>query len=372
MGCLGILRQPVLIPMEKSMKIKQLISFLLLLACVIAAATVLSGCEREKNKYVSYSLDYFDTVTTITGYEYNKEEFDEISDMILGLLGEYHRLYTIYHSYTGIENLYSINSLTDGEHRVVKVDSRIIDMLTYAKAMYDLTDGKMNIAMGSVLSIWHNYRNVGMNNPASATLPPMEKLLAAAEHTDINNLIIDNEASTVFISDPEMTLDVGAVAKGYAVEMIARELEQMGITGYVLNVGGNVRTIGTKPNGDKWIAGIENPDTTSDEGYIRYLLLDGETIVTSGSYQRFYMVDGVSYHHIVDSDTLMPAEGYLSVSVVCKNSAHADSLSTALFCMELEAGRALVESLDGVEVLWVLSDGSTVETSGFGAYVTQI
>ena len=244
-------------------------------------------------------------------------------------------------------------------------------MLLYAKEVHRLTSGKLNIAMGSVLSIWHEYRTAGLDKPLSAELPPMELLSEAALHTDIDNLIIDEENSTVWISDPQMKLDVGAIAKGYAVEMVARSLEDRGISGYVINVGGNVRTVGTKHDGEKWVAGIENPNAESDKPYVVYLQLAGESLVTSGSYQRYYTVGNKSYHHIIDPQTLMPAEGYLSVSVVCKNSAQGDALSTALFCMPFDQGYALVESLPDAEALWIMPDESRQFSTGYNKYVTR-
>jgi len=351
------------------MRNKRITSVLLLL-CMLFSLSLFS-CGENKQKFVSYSFDYFDTATTITGYETDKAEFDRISTELLELLGEYHRLYTIYHRYDGMENLCTVNELKNGAHREVKVERRIIDMLLYAKEMYTVTDGKLNVAMGSVLSIWHDYRTAGLDDPRTASLPPMEELLEAEKHTDINDLIIDEENSTVFLSDPHMTLDVGAVAKGYAVEMAARYLEEKGITGYVINVGGNVRTVGTKPNGEKWLTGIENPDTESEEAYIAYLEVSGESVVTSGSYQRYYTVDGKNYHHIIDTETLMPAEAYRSVSVICKNSAEGDALSTALFCMPYEEGLALVESRSDVEALWVMADGTQKYSKGFKNYISS-
>ncbi len=313
---------------------------------------------------------YFDTITVIDGYAETGEEFDAIVQDILTELGEYHKLFDIYNSYSGINNIRTINRLFDGEHKVVTVDQRIIDMLLYAKKMYNVTGGQMNIAMGSVLSIWHDYRSEAEDNYYIGELPPMEELQEAAQHTDINNLIIDEENCTVYISDPKMTLDVGAIAKGYAVEMIAQMLEKRGITGYIINVGGNVRTVGAKANGGKWVSAIENP--LDDEGsYLAYLGLAGEAIVTSGSYQRYYYVDGKAYHHIIDKETLMPAENFVSVSVVCKNSADGDGLSTALFCMSLEEGMALVESLEGVEAHWVLPDGTRYKSSGFADFEVE-
>ena len=341
--------------------------FLALAVLLLVTAIPLAACTPRPEKYSAHSFDYFDTVTTITGYASSKAEFDEVAAGVLDELREYHRLFTIYHRYDGLENLCTINELVDGQHRTVTVDRRILDMLLYAKEMHDLTDGRLNIAMGSVLSIWHDYRTEGMSDPSAAKLPPQDKLIAAAAHTDIRNLVLDEAACTVTITDPEMTLDVGAIAKGYAVEMIAKGLEARGITGYVLNVGGNVRAVGAKPDGTGWTVGVENPMEEGD-AYTSYLALTNQTLVTSGSYQRYYLVDGRRYHHIIHPDTLMPAEGYLSVSVLTSHSGQADALSTALFCMTPEEGKALIATLPDTEVQWILSDGTRVVSDGWATY----
>ena len=342
---------------------------LFLLAILILQSLALSSCAK-KNKYTSYSFDHFDTVTTIVGYEKDQKTFDEVSKSIMGELEEYHKLFDIYNGYEGINNLYTINLLVDGEHRVTEVDIRIIDMLTYAKEMYYKTDGCVNVAMGGLLSVWHNYREAGENDPASAELPPIDTLRTAAVASDIEDLIIDAENRTVFISDPDMLIDVGAVAKGYAVEKIAEQLESEGIDGYVINVGGNVRTIGSRGDGRVWQTGIENP-SDDGEAYLALLGLRGEALVTSGSYQRYYTVDGKDYHHIIDPETLMPSERYVSVSVVSKSSAEADALSTALFCMDIEDGKRILESFEGVYVMWVESDGDIHYSDGFERYIIE-
>ena len=353
---------------------KKVISAFMVLALAVLQVLSFASCKAtEKTKYVNYYFSYFDTATTITAYCETEAEFKSLCDEVTALLEEYHRLYTIYNRYENLNNLVTINDVTDGAHSVVKVDQKIIDMLTFAKEMYVATDGKVNIAMGSVLSIWHIYRNEGINDPASAQLPPMDKLNEAAKHTDINNLIIDDENNTVFISDPLMKLDVGAIAKGYAVEQICRHLEESGKTDILLNVGGNVRTIGNA--GDEsspWKAGIENPDTADEENpFIEYLELSGETIVTSGSYQRFYVVNGKEFHHIIDPETLMPGTKYKSVSVITNDSGLGDAFSTALFLMDYEQGKKLVEETDNVEAMWVLPDGEQAYSSGFHNYTFE-
>ena len=196
-----------------------------LLAVVLTAACLLSvaACTPNSNlaKFTDYSFDYFDTATTLVGYAETKDEFDTVCAEIKELLGEYHRLYDIYHRYDGVNNLCTVNELHDGQHQPVKVDDKLMDMLVYARELYGVTCGKVNVAMGSVLSIWHRYRTAGMDDPATAALPRMTELKAAAEHTDISQMMLDENASTVFLADPEMTLDVGAIAKGYAVEHLS-------------------------------------------------------------------------------------------------------------------------------------------------------
>ncbi len=346
-----------------------------LAALLTALALLLGGmtaCGQRKTKYTAYYFDYFDTVTAVVGYADSKEAFDLVCAEITAEMQEYHRLYTIYNRYEGLNNLCTVNDVVDGAHKTVKVDQRIMDLLLYCREAYQKTGGKTNIAMGSVLSIWHEYREDGLNDPANAKLPPMDALHEAAEHTDIGQMILDTEKNTVFLADPKMRLDVGAVAKGYAVEKVAQKLEAEGITGYILNVGGNVRTIGGQPSGEKWTAGIENPDTeNTEQPYIAYLYLAGEALVTSGSYQRYYTVDGRNYHHIIDPETLMPGEKYRSVSVLCKDSAIGDAFSTALFLMDIEDGMALVEFTPDLEALWVLPSGEIRYSSGFKAYTEK-
>lgn len=342
-----------------------------ILIIVLLLAVLLISCEDKTPKmqrYTTYDWNSFDTVSTITGYAESSEDFDSVANDIMEELREYHELFDIYNRYEGKENLYTINQLSDGEHRVVTVDRRIIDMLLYAKEMYVKTDGKMNIAMGSVLSIWHDYREEADENFGFGELPPMEDLQEAAKHTNIDDLIINEENCTVFLADPKMKLDVGAIAKGYAVEMIARQLESRGITGFVLNVGGNIRTIGAKATGEKWTAGVENPGLNIEEEYIAYLGLSGEAVVTSGSYQRFYIADGKQYHHIIDPETLMPATYFQAVSIICPHSGMGDGLSTALFCMPIEKGMEIIDSLDGVEAMWTYPDGTIVKSKGFSNY----
>ena len=225
-------------------------------------------------------------------------------------------------------------------------------MLEEAVELYYLTDGNVNVMMGAVLSIWHEHRLGGVS------LPDMDELIAANEHTSIESLVIDRESMTVEITDPKASLDVGAIAKGYTAELIYDMLEEYGKTGYVINLGGNLRTVGTKPNGDGWVSGIQNPDKTAQDPYVATLTISDSALVTSGVYERYYVVDGVRYHHIINKDTLMPENDYLSVTVHTQSSTVADALSTALFNMSIDEGRETISGIPNTEIIYVLADGS--------------
>lgn len=340
---------------------------------LLAVVCGLSGCSGQKEekltKYDTQFFELFDTVTSVTGYAKDEEAFQSYVDVFYDELKEYHQLYDIYNDYEGVNNIKTINDHAGVEP--VEVDDRIIQMLEEAVDMYKLTDGKMNVAMGSVLSIWHEYREAGIANPEQAEVPPQEELEEAAKHMDITKMVIDPEKKTVYLEDPDMSLDVGAIAKGYAAEMASRKVEEAGLTHALISVGGNIRCIGTKLDGEKWVVGVQNPDTSSSERYLHRLGLDGMSLVTSGTYQRYYTVDGVNYHHIIHPDLLKPWDRYSSVSILSADSGTADALATAVFNMELEDGKKLIESQDGVEAMWIEADGTEHYSSGFKSYMLK-
>ncbi|MBR5559123.1 MAG: FAD:protein FMN transferase [Oscillospiraceae bacterium] len=329
---------------------------------VVLSLCLLAGCgataaSSNLTIYEASFLTLFDTVTTIKGEAESKEAFEETVKQIHDDLEYYHRLFDIYNDYEGINNIKTINDRAGVSP--VEVDPDIIALLKDCCRYYEITGGKTNVAMGSVLRLWHDARSEGIDDPANASLPNRQKLEEAAEHTDIGSLVIDEAASTVFLTDPEARLDVGAVAKGWASQRVAEKLP----SGMLLSVGGNVCATGTKHTGEPWVIGIRNPSDGSGE-YLHTLYVKGGAVVTSGDYQRTYMVDGEMYHHIIDPETLMPSSYWRSVSVICEDSGLADALSTALFLLPLEEGRALAEEC-GVQVLWSNASGEEFMTPGF-------
>ncbi len=338
--------------------------------------------EPELTRYQAQFLELFDTVTTIVGYAENKEAFSEFAQSVYDDLKVYHELYDKYHDYEGVNNIKTIND--NAGIAPVTVDRKIIEMLLFSKEAYQLSEGTVNVAFGAVLEVWHDYREAGTDDPESAQVPPMELLMEKAKHTDINKLIIDETASTVYLEDPDMSLDVGAIAKGYATEQVIVQAKEKGYTNGLLSVGGNVRALGGKGYNildDKnvegteletyWNVGIQNPEKEDPEEYLYILNLINKSLVSSGDYERYYTVDGVEYHHIIDPSTLMPAEKFTAVSIVTENSGLADALSTAIFNLPYEEGLQLIEELEGTEALWVMSDKTMRFSSGFEALIKR-
>ncbi len=342
----------------------------ILLACLMLP--LISGCAQQETSYQKFEYEFydtFDTVVIVMAYAESQEDFDALTKIVHDGMLFYHQQFDIYHTYDGINNIKTVND--NAGQQPVAVDGAIIDLLTQAKQWDEETGGIVNVAMGSVLSIWHNYREAGMLDESTAELPPQDALDEAAQHTDINQLIIDEAASTVYLADPDMRLDVGAMAKGYAVEKVAQELIAKGYDSVLISAGGNVRAIGAPKDGkrDKWSVGIVDPKISTDlipqsQNLLDVAYVNDMSVVSSGGYERYYMVNGVPYHHLINPGTLYPANWYQAVSVLTEDSMRADVLSTALFLMPPEEALAFAQGLDGVEALWVMPDGSLMVTDG--------
>lgn len=332
-----------------------------LLSLLLLFPFLLSGCSADQKKseqkqYTATFLTLFDTVTSIVGFAESEDAFSVKAQSVHDLLLEYNRLFDIYNDYDGLNNLKTIND--NAGISPVHVDARIIALLKDCHEYYDMTGGRVNAAMGSVLHHWHEARSNGVNDPASARLPDEEALAEAALHTDFDSVIIDEAASTVYITDPVLRLDVGAIAKGWSVQRVAEQSP----SGLLISVGGNVCATGPKDeHGTPWVIAIQDPDSSD---YLHTIYVSAGSVVTSGNYQRAYTVDGKSYHHIIDPDTLYPSEYWRAVTVVCADSGLADALSTALFLLPHEEGLELLERCDA-KAVWIAADGSLLYSPGF-------
>lgn len=337
---------------------------------ILASLFLLTSCSQgadlaTREKYESTFFGTFDTIVSYTAYEEGEEDFEEDAKFVEEEFQRLHKLYDNYNTYEGINNIKTLNDMAG--QGPVALDEDLINLLVYSKENYENISQKVDISMGAVLNIWHDYREAGIENPENASLPPMEDLEAADEHTNMDAIVIDEENGTAEILDEGLEINLGATAKGYATELVCQALEERGVDSAILSAGGNVKTIGSPgQDRDSWAIGIQNPENAlgkSDQQLRAVLYVNNQSIVTSGDYQRYYVVDGEMYHHIIDPDTLMPADYYSGVSVMTEDSGLADFLSTAAFLLPLEESRALVEEA-GAEALWIMPDNSLEYTDG--------
>lgn len=356
----------------------------LYLFMIFAIVTVLAGCTNKSNtaieeakvessqyeKYSDSMFDSFDTLIQVVAYTKSEAEFKQYFEQIHDRFLELHRLYDIFNSYEGLNNIKTIND--QAGIAPVKVAPEIVELIQFCKDWYVKAGPETNIAMGSMLSIWQDYRDMASSNPAEAKLPPMEELQAAAAHSNMDDIIIDEENSTVYLADPKMSLNVGAVAKGYATEIVALEIKEAGLQSAIISAGGNVRTIGKPLDGvrERWGIGLQHPDrltVTAEENLLDTAFIEEASVVSSGDYERYYMVGDKRINHLIDPNTLMPADYYRAVTVVTKDSGLADFLSTVVFILPFEQSYAFVESMEGTEALWMLKDGTIKLSTGMGS-----
>lgn len=341
---------------------------LALLLCILFACSVLGGCAQvEPQKYSTSFFDVFDTVITIIGYADSQETFDRVVGEAQQQFVRYHQVFDGYNAYDGVHNLYYVNQ--NAASGPVPAEPELMTLLAWIRDLQPSLEGRVNVAMGAVLRLWHDAREVGV------ALPDEAALREAAGHVDMSQVILDEQAGTVYFADPELSLDLGAVAKGYTAERVAQWMLGSDMPSFIISAGGNVRC-GQKPldGRARWGVGIQDPgpiDGMAGTGYMDVLYLTNLSVVTSGDYQRYYTVDGVRYHHLIDPDILYPGQYMRAVTIVAQDSGLADALSTAVFLMPYEQGRAFVESLDGVEAYWVLLDGSVQCTDGLRAMLAS-
>ena len=322
---------------------KKLLCLLLsLLLCLPLAA-----CGGAKT--YSAQTFAFDTIISLTACCDSEEDFLALKEVLFSRLQELHQAFDIYHEYSGQTNLYTVNHSAG---QPVAVSGDILELLRFGQKMHDLTEGRVNIAAGALLSQWKTARDTGV-------LPEEAALTAAMAHCSIEDLLLEGE--TVTLLDPEMSLDVGAVAKGWAAQKAAEAADALGLTNYALSAGGNVITRG-QVNGRLWNVGVRDPRSADANATAAVVQAGDLAVVTSGGYERKLTVNDKDYCHIIDPFTGYPVDHMLSVTVVCEDSGLADGLSTALFLMEPEAALAFAK-MQGVRALVISHDGTVLDST---------
>jgi thiamine biosynthesis lipoprotein len=343
---------------------KRILSFAVALLLLFSTLSSLCSCS-VKEKHIAERFDCFDTYCSLTVY-CDKTEFNLYTSEFDTVIEEYHKLFDIYNSYEGIVNLNTLNERAASGP--IEVGQELFHALVLAKELYSITNGKFNVAIGALTSIWHVAREYSSKHPQSAYIPSQNEINEAISHTDIDSLLLSEELQTVYFSDSKLSLDFGAIAKGYVASILYKRLIELGCDGFLINLGGNIASYGKKMQNEPWSIKIENPFNDKSLGYNQIFTLDNSTVVTSGSYQRSFTYGEKQYSHIIDPTVGYPADIFTSVSVQAPadSSALADALSTALFCMSFDEGLSLIENIDNVEALWIFKDGTYKATSEFG------
>ena len=323
----------------------------------IIALLMLTSCSVSNPvRYQAGFIGTFDTYIQVVIYASSQQEFGEHFAYVRDIFKHYHALFDIYNNYEDINNLKTVND--NAGIAPVAVDPAVIELILLSRQMYYDTGGALDITLGSVLSIWHDYRMLGIANPEQATIPPYPSLRAARAIGSIDDLIVDEQSGTIFLAHQGMLLDVGATAKGFAAERAAQRLQARGVISALIEAGGDVVTVGRSmtDGGRPWNIGVRHPLTG---GIIDAVQLQGLSALTSGGYHRAYTVNGLEYNHIIDPVTLMPAERFASITIIHESAMVGEMLSTALFVLPLADGLTLAQRF-GAAAIWVMHDG-TVE-----------
>ena len=333
---------------------------------LLIALLFLSACTQKQDIDKLYSgvssESGFDTKIELMANVKDQSEFDHYFALTKDLFLGYNKLFDKYNDYEGINNIKTIND--NAGIAPVSVDPLIIEMLLIAKDFTEITDGYFDITLGAVLEIWHDYREEGLSLNAEnkpGNIPSMEILEEAAQYTGWKFVEIDSVNNTVYLTHERVKLDVGAIAKGYATELVALELEAEGLKHAIVNGGGNVRTIGTKASGAPWRIGVQSPAETFTNSNLKTFAFEGNTsVVASGDYQRYYMAEGqVRMSHLINPKTLMPESDFRAITIVTENSTQADSLSTAVYMMSYEESLKFIERFnaqypeDSINIVWI-------------------
>ena len=241
----------------------------------------------------------------------------------------------------------------------VKVERETFCIIEEAVRCAGLTKGAFDITIGPLMDVW------GFGTPDPA-IPGPEEMEQARSLVGWELVELDSENITVRLPIQGMSIDLGGIAKGYAAEQGARVLKEYGIPHALIDAGGNIVAVGSHPDGEPWRIGIRSPRGEGVDDTIGPMLhVVNEAVATSGDYERFFIHDGKRYHHILHPETGMPVETVSGVTVMAKDSLHADMLSTAVFVLGPDEGMEFIETLDGVSAMIVDSEGNTLFSKGF-------
>lgn len=328
-------------------RLKRFLTFTIL----IITSTNISGCGRTAIPVTETGF-YLDTVVQITLYDTEgRDSCIENINTCFSLIDYYEHMFS-----TTIDGS-DVWNINHAGGRPVIVSDDTVNLLRTALYYSELSDGRVDLTILPLSELW-NFGSEG-----NARIPDNNAVAEAVTHIDYHTVSIDGNHVT--LSDPDAAIDLGFIAKGYIADRLKEYLLGQGVESACISLGGNLITIGDKPDGRPYRIGIQRP--FADEGeIITAINVTDSSVVSSGIYERYFFENDIMYHHLLDTSTGYPEDNNIAgVTILASSSVDADALSTTCFFLGLDAGMELIESLDGTEVLFITMDGNIISSDGF-------
>lgn len=311
--------------------------------------TVMPFSAKAADPLASRTGFYFDTVITVSLYDTDDES---ILDKCFEKMAYYEN--TLSRTVEG-SDVWNINH---SKGQSVTVSDDTLTLLKEALHYCEITDGAFDVSIEPVSSLWNFHED------AEASVPDDTAIKDGLHHVDYTQIHVEDHSVT--LDDPEGGIDLGAIAKGYISDGVRDVLRENGCESALISLGGNIYALGTKPDGSAFTIGVRRPFQESAYSIIEKVSAVDQAVITSGTYERYFYVGDTLYHHILDPATGYPKETDLtSVTILCSDGTQGDALSTTCFLLGPEKGMELIESLDGVEALFIDSEENLTASSGW-------
>ena len=323
---------------------------------VAAVLAILSGCAKERPLQERTRI-LLGTVVTVKAYVDSGEDAYPLID---AALDEMSRIDSI----CGYLESSEVSRINRNSGHPVSVSEEAVTIIAKSVKYSELSGGALDVTVLPVTRLWNRFEGAEMQ------VPPRSSVDSALALVDYRGLVLTD--STAMLSAVGGSIDLGALAKGYAVDRGVAVMESLGASGGLIDAGGDIMTFGRKPDGKGWRIGLKDPRTP--DSILTVFELEGKAIATSGDYERYFTKDNIRYHHILDPETGFPARRCCSVTVIADLACDADAIATAVFVLGPEKGMDLIETLPGVEALIVVCEDHTgkkiLRSSGLGRYST--
>lgn len=304
----------------------------------------LTGCEFQTKEPLTKTGFYFDTVVQISLYDHKE-------DSLIDECFSYCKMFE--NTVSKTIDTSDISKINQAEGKPVEVSDDTIALLKEAIHFSQKTNGAFDVTIDPLTQLW-DFKN----QPDS--LPSENSIAEACSLVGYQNILING--NTVTLKDPNASIDLGGIAKGYMADQLKSFLQKEGVTSAIINLGGNILTLGEKPDGEPFQIGIKKPFDESGSSLFSVSVTD-RSVVTSGCYERYFVLNDTIYHHILDPSTGYPVQNNLySVTILSDKSTDGDALSTACYVLGLEEATKLIHSMDGIDAIFVTSDYEIIDT----------